>query len=214
VIDRRRFLRAAAAGTLAAAGLPIPALAESPRRGGTLNPLSRFVDIVFRYCSCDSADAMLIHRLRLAVSPRAKAHWAESGFTLVEIIITAAVIGLGLVGVVAGFLYAVGGIEAGRQQTTAAFLAEQRMEQLKAGALNNFLNVTTASYPAEGYGSISNNGHAMPGYRRTVTIVDTPAGLADTKLVEVTVFYRPVVGFGVLATEREVRLSALLTSRR
>lgn len=36
VIDCRRFLRAGAAGTLAAAGLPIPALAESPRRGGTL----------------------------------------------------------------------------------------------------------------------------------------------------------------------------------
>jgi type II secretory pathway pseudopilin PulG len=138
----------------------------------------------------------------------------ESGLTLVEIIVAAAVIGLGLVGVVAGFLYAVGGIEAGRQQTTAVFLAEQRMEQLKAAALTNLLNVTTATYPAEGYGSVSNNGHATPSYRRTVTIVDAPAGLADTKLVEVWVFYRPVVGFGVLATERGVRLSALLTARR
>jgi type II secretory pathway pseudopilin PulG len=138
----------------------------------------------------------------------------ESGLTLVEIIVAAAVIGLGLVGVVAGFLYAVGGIEAGRQQTTAVFLAEQRMEQLKAAALTNLLNVTTAAYPAEGYGSVSNNGHATPSYRRTVTIVDAPAGLADTKLVEVWVSYRPVVGFGVLATERGVRLSALLTARR
>jgi type II secretory pathway pseudopilin PulG len=138
----------------------------------------------------------------------------ESGLTLVEIIVAAAVIGLGLVGVVAGFLYAVGGIEGGRQQTTAVFLAEQRMEQIKAAALTNLLNVTTAAYPAEGYGSVSNNGHATPSYRRTVTIVDAPAGLADTKLVEVWVFYRPVVGFGVLATERGVRLSALLTARR
>lgn len=150
---------------------------------------------------------MLMQRLRQAFSP-------QSGFTLVEIIIAAAVIGLGLVGVVAGFIYAVGGLEAGRQQTTASFLAEQRMEQLKAGALNNFLNVTTANYPAEAYGAISNNGHAMPGYRRTVTIVDAPAALADTKLVEVRVFYRPVVGFGVLTAEREVRLSALLTDRK
>lgn len=138
----------------------------------------------------------------------------ESGLTLVEIIVAAAVIGLGLVGVVAGFLYAVGGIETGRQQTTAVFLAEQRMEQLKAAALTNLLNVTTAAYPAEGYGRVSNNGHATPSYRRTVTIVDAPAGLVDTKLVEVWVFYRPVVGFGVLATERGVRLSALLTARR
>jgi prepilin-type N-terminal cleavage/methylation domain-containing protein len=137
-----------------------------------------------------------------------------TGFTLVEILIAAAVIGLGLVGVAAGFLHAVGGLEAGRQQTTAAFLAEQRIEQLKAGALNNFLNVTTAAYPSEAYGSISNNGNPMPSYRRTVSIVEAPDGLADTKLVEVTVFYRPVVGFGVLAAERQVRLSALLTDRR
>ena len=137
-----------------------------------------------------------------------------TGFTLVEILIAAAVIGLGLVGVAAGFLHAVGGLEAGRQQTTAAFLAEQRIEQLKAGALNNFLNVTTATYPSEAYGSISNNGNPMPSYRRTVSIVEAPGGLADTKLVEVTVFYRPVVGFGVLAAERQVRLSALLTDRR
>ena len=157
---------------------------------------------------------MLLHRSRLAISPREKPRQAMSGFTLVEIIIAAAVIGLGLVGVLAGFLYAVGGLEAGRQQTTASFLAEQRMEQLKAGALSNFLNVTTTNYPAEAYGSLSNNGHAMPDYRRAVTIVDAPEGLADTKLVEVRVFYRPVVGFGVLATEREVRLSALLTNRK
>lgn len=137
-----------------------------------------------------------------------------TGFTLVEILIAAAVIGLGLVGVAAGFLHAVGGLEAGRQQTTAAFLAEQRIEQLKAGALNNFLNVTTATYPSEAYGNISNNGNPMPSYRRTVSIVEAPGGLADTKLVEVTVFYRPVVGFGVLAAERQVRLSALLTDRR
>lgn len=137
-----------------------------------------------------------------------------AGFTLVEILIAAAVIGLGLVGVAAGFLHAVGGLEAGRQQTTAAFLAEQRIEQLKAGALNNFPSVTTATYPSEAYGSISNNGNTMPSYRRTVAIVEAPGGLVDTKLVEVTVFYRPVVGFGVLAAERQVRLSALLTDRR
>jgi type II secretory pathway pseudopilin PulG len=133
---------------------------------------------------------------------------------LVEILIAVSVISLGLVGVAAGFLYAVGGLEAGRQQTTATFLAEQRIEQLKAQALNNFLNVTTGNYPNEAYGAIYNNANPQPNYRRTVTIVDAPGGLLDTKLVEVTVFYRPLVGFGVLAAERQVRLSALLTDRK
>lgn len=136
-----------------------------------------------------------------------------AGFTLVETLIAAAVIGLGLVGVAAGFLHAVGGLESGRQQTTATFLAVQRIEQLKAGALNNFPDVTTANYPDEAYGSVSSNGNTMASYRRTVTIVDAPGGLGHTKLAEVTVFYRPVVGFGVLAAERQVRLSALLTDR-
>jgi len=138
----------------------------------------------------------------------------ERGFTLVEIIVAAAVIGVGLVGVVAGFLHAVGGLEAGRQQTTAVFLAEQRMEHLKAAALADLRQVTAACCPDEGYGSITSDGQAMPGYRRTVTIIDAPGGLTDTKLVDVDVFYRPVVGFGVLASERSVRLSALLAARR
>jgi type IV pilus assembly protein PilV len=155
---------------------------------------------------------MLSKRLRLWRSPGTRHRRGEAGFTLVEILIAVSVISLGLVGVAAGFLYAVGGLEAGRQQTTATFLAEQRIEQLKAQALNNFLNVTTGNYPNEAYGAIYNN--PQPNYRRTVTIVDAPGGLLDTKLVEVTVFYRPLVGFGVLAAERQVRLSALLTDRK
>ncbi len=157
---------------------------------------------------------MLSKRLRLWRSPGTCHRRGEAGFTLVEILIAVSVISLGLVGVAAGFLYAVGGLEAGRQQTTATFLAEQRVEQLKAQALNNFLNVTTANYPNEAYGAIYNNANPQPNYRRTVTIVDAPGGLVDTKLVEVTVFYRPLVGFGVLAAERQVQLSALLTDRK
>lgn len=138
-----------------------------------------------------------------------------SGFTLIDVIVAAAVIALGLLGLVAGVLQGVGGLEAGHQQTTAVFLAEQRMEELKAGALNRFSNVTTERYPSEGYGGVSSDGgQAIPGYRRTVAITDMPSGLAAAKLVEIDVFYRPVVGFGVLASERSVRLSALLTDRR
>lgn len=138
----------------------------------------------------------------------------ERGFTLIETLVAAAVIGAGLTGVAAGFLYALGGLETGRQQTTAVFLAEQRMEQLKAAALAEFRDITAARCPPEEYGSITSDGQVMPGYRRTATITDAPEGLAETKLVDIDVYYRPVVGFGVLASERSVRLSALLTARR
>ena len=136
------------------------------------------------------------------------------GFTLIETIVAAAVLGVGLVGVVAGFLHAIGGLEAGRQQTTAVFLAEQRMEQLKAAALTDLGEITGARFASEGYGAIESEGQSMPSYRRTVTIIDAPGGLAGAKLVDVDVFYRPVAGFGVLASERSVRLSALIAARR
>jgi len=145
--------------------------------------------------------------------PSNGARRAATGFSLVETLIAAAVIGVGLMGAAAGFLHAVGGLESSRQQTTAIFLAEERIEQLKARALNEFPEVTAANYPDEGYGSVSSNGSTVAGYRRRVTIVDAPGGLGAMKLVEVTVFYRPVVGFGVQAGERQVRVSLLLTDR-
>lgn len=133
----------------------------------------------------------------------------EAGFTLVEILIACAIIGLGLVAVSAGFGMGVEGVEAGRQQSTAVFLAEQRMEQVRAAAMAaaNLANVTAANFPAEAYGSIA--GAAR--YRRTVTIVPNavPAGAR----VDVIVFYQPVTGWGVLVTERQLQLSVFLASR-
>ena len=55
----------------------------------------------------------------------------QGGFTLAEILVACAVITLGLIGISAGFGYGVDGVEAGRQQSTAVFLAEQRIEQAK-----------------------------------------------------------------------------------
>src|SRR5512145_3148976 len=107
------------------------------------------------------------------------------GFTLVEVLIAGAIITVGLTAVTAGFQHALDAVEAGRQQTTALFLAEQRLEQVKAVALVDFDRVTTATFPLEeslvGY----------PQYRRTVEVVAGPAGMAQAVRVQVTVAYRP-----------------------
>lgn len=134
----------------------------------------------------------------------------DAGFTLAEILAAVGVISFGLIGVAAGLMYAYGGIEYGRQQTTAAFLAEQRMEQVKNTALTNFAAVTIATFPAEAYGSIAN----APTYRRTVTITNNPGGVVDTKLIQVTVFYRAVTGWSVSATENQVQLATLMAERK
>ena len=62
---------------------------------------------------------------------RLKIRSGQSGFTLAEIMVACAVIAVGLIAVSTGFGFGVDGVEAGRQQSTAVFLAEQRIEQAK-----------------------------------------------------------------------------------
>lgn len=143
---------------------------------------------------------------------RMKTHREEAGFTLAEILVACAIISLGLIAVATGFGFGVDGVEAGRQQSTAVFLAEQRIEQAKALAMRQtgLVQLTVANLPAtEAYGTIAG---APPSYRRTTTITSNPGGLNGAR-VDVTVFCRPVTGRGVLTTERSVSLSIFLASR-
>lgn len=135
----------------------------------------------------------------------------EQGLTLAELLAAVAIVSIGLVAVATGFQYAASGLETGKQQTTATFLAEQRLEQIKASALTNFDAVTTATFGSEAYGTIANAAN----YRRTVSIVDDPGNppMTGAKLVQVSVFYRPVAAFGVLGQERQVSVASVLTRR-
>jgi prepilin-type N-terminal cleavage/methylation domain-containing protein len=47
----------------------------------------------------------------------------QAGFTLAEILVACAIISVGLIAVATGFGIGVDGVEAGRQQSTAVFLA-------------------------------------------------------------------------------------------
>jgi Tfp pilus assembly protein PilV len=131
---------------------------------------------------------------------------SAAGLTLLEVLFALALLSVGLLAVAVAFPAGVSGVEQGKQQTTAAFLAEQRLEQVKGTA---FASITSANFPAEGFNTIANH----PRFRRTVTITDNPGGVANTKRVDVSVFYRPVVSFGVLAAERQVTLSTLIADR-
>src|SRR6266478_3032323 len=102
--------------------------------------------------------------------------------------------------------------EAGRQQSTAVFLAEQRIEQAKelAARKPNLVDLNTTNLPAtEAYGAITG---APSTYRRDTTISLNPGGTTGAR-VDVSVAYKPVSGRGVLSTERVVSLSIFLANR-
>ena len=62
----------------------------------------------------------------------------ERGFTLAEVLVATFIIVVGLVALASGFQFATSGVATGRGETVASFLAEQRLEQLKAIAMTNY----------------------------------------------------------------------------
>ncbi|HXG03363.1 MAG TPA: type II secretion system protein [Candidatus Binatia bacterium] len=137
----------------------------------------------------------------------------EQGFTLAETLAAIGILGIGLVALLSSISWGFAGVDASRRSTTALFLAEQRMEEVKAFAASTAANqgwsrLTSAAFPAEPYRTIP----GYPDYRRTVTVTDSPNGLANVKQVEVRVFYRPVTAGG-LGVETSSAVSTLLVRR-
>lgn len=137
------------------------------------------------------------------------------GMTLTEVLVAVFIITVGLTAVAAGMQLATVSINIGQQETTATFLAEERLEDLKAFSLSGlgtqgFANVTSANFPAEAYGSITVNGTSYNRYRRTTTITSPSA---TTKVVVVNVFYTPGAVSSAANAERQVALSTVVTQR-
>ena len=137
----------------------------------------------------------------------------DRGFSLAEVLVSSALLILTIAAVFSSLAYGVSGVEYSRESSTAVFLAEQRLEQVRAFAVSNagsqgFTNLTTTAFPAEAYGSIS--GYAN--FRRTVGLTANPGGNADLILVQVTVAYRPSTtqGFG---SETSTTLTTLVSRR-
>lgn len=144
---------------------------------------------------------------------------AEDGFTLAEVLTAMAVLVVGLVAVALAFHYALTGIETGRGETTAAFLAERALEELKAVALLDWGNAALAPTTRIEYCLPAGDActpAATPGsYRRATNISDSQSGpcAARCRVVRVTVFYRPVASTGQLDQERRVDVFTVFAPR-
>ena len=122
----------------------------------------------------------------------------QRGLTLAEVIAAAGILTIAIFALMSAVVSGFTDVDRGRQQSTAVFLAEQRMEEVRSFAMSTsagqgFANLTAATYAAQAYGSIANYGQ----YRRTVTVTDNPGGVANTKLIDVAVFYRPQTDRGM-----------------
>ena len=139
----------------------------------------------------------------------------ERGFTLAELLAASVILSIALVALLQAIPLSAYGIQEGSQQSTAVFLANQRMEQLKnatwtavpvADNLGVSASVTVAPANAGGVTTFPDeNPMAAPyaGYRRTVRIRDCNVapgcgGLQkpDMRQATVTVSYTPMTGVG------------------
>jgi Tfp pilus assembly protein PilV len=135
------------------------------------------------------------------------------GASLAEVLVSSSLLFVTVAAVFSSLAYGVNGVEYSREASTAVFLAEQRLEQVRAFAVSThssqgFQNLTTASYGTEAYGSIT----GYPYFQRSVTVTANAGGNADLRLVTVTVSYKPAStkGFGA---ETTTALTTLVSRR-
>jgi Tfp pilus assembly protein PilV len=148
---------------------------------------------------------------------------------LPEALVATALLAVGLLAIVTGFQYATSGVETARGETAAVFLAEQRIEELRAQAVSDFSaaalapgTTTDHCVPGRIAGSASNCASASgagSAYIRSTTIADVTAGTGcpaapvACKEVLVRVSYRPVSSTGTLDQVRTVELVTVLGPR-
>jgi prepilin-type N-terminal cleavage/methylation domain-containing protein len=149
----------------------------------------------------------------------------QRGFTLVEALLAVAIIGIALVALSAMIPSSIFGVQQGKQASTATFLADQRLEQVKnaqwsaAPAVDSLgLSPSSASPPQAGGSVTFPDENPIPGYqgyRRTVRIIDvSPAGSADTlRQVTASVLYTPMTAAGAATFEQGARLTMLIAKR-
>jgi len=150
----------------------------------------------------------------------------QAGMTLPEVLVATFLIGIGLTALLSAAPVGIGGMETGRQQSTAIYLAQDRMERIKSWSLSSSPNpsqqgfgtiLPTGTCFAAGLGACATENYgSIPGYngyRRVVTATadpGTPAPPNHTRtVVTVQVFWTPR-GDNAQTTERQVSVSTVL----
>lgn len=164
------------------------------------------------------------HSLRQSSHSAVNALGDERGITLVEILVSIAILTIGLLGVGAALLAQSGGVAAGVTSgqaavtrafylTTSTLLAQDRLEQVKRleytvgpPAVDQLTAPTPAGFEDEGFGAIAE----YPAFSRQVRISSaTPT--ATTKTVTVTVQFRLPTATG--RNDESIAVSTVIAAR-
>ena len=153
------------------------------------------------------------------------------GITLVEVIVAVGVITVGLSALLAAVPFASYGTREGYQLSTATFLANERLEQVRNARwqseprLVDELGVSLAptSAPESGAAITFADEAALPApygdYARAVRIIDCAGGgcsgiaKADLRQVTITVTYRPMNGVGGAGITKAAAVTTLIAKR-
>jgi prepilin-type N-terminal cleavage/methylation domain-containing protein len=139
----------------------------------------------------------------------------QRGSTLVEIMVAAAIVGVGLVAIAGAVPFATATVTEGHQLSTAVFLANQRLEQVRGArwesgppAIDELgLSPSPMAAPARGGVATFRDESSLPApyaaYARTVRIADCASGSScggiarpDLRQVTVTVTYSSTATIG------------------
>ena len=158
----------------------------------------------------------------------------QRGMTLAEVIIAVGIIGVGLIALSAAIPLAAYGIQEGSQLSTATFLANQRLEQVRnatwqaSPAVDTLgISASSTSAPVGDGGAttfVDESPMAAPyaGYTRRVRVTDCGTGLGCSTIVDstlrqgtVTVSYRPMTGVGMapVSTAKSAVVAMYITKR-
>jgi prepilin-type N-terminal cleavage/methylation domain-containing protein len=161
----------------------------------------------------------------------------QRGMTLVEIMLAVAIIGVGLTALAAAIPLAAYGIHEGSHLSTATFLANQRLEQIRnarwedgppcadqLGVSATASAAPTGSCPGGGVTFPDENPVAAPyaDYSRSARVTSCGVGAGcngivdgDLRQVTVTVTYRPMTGVGLSAagTNKATTVSIYVAKR-
>ena len=155
----------------------------------------------------------------------------ERGMTLAEILVAIAIIGVGLGALASAIPISAYGIQEGSQLSTATFLANQRLEQVRnaqwstSPAVDNLgLSASSTTAPASGGTTTFPDEAAVASpytqFARTVRITDCGTGggcqsvvSANLRQVTVTVSYQPLTGVGQATAVKPVMVTMLIAKR-